>query len=134
MPETSAWPLARPRQLQHGQQTQVWVADVASWSAELVHTSDDVLLEAPNWAPDGHSLLLNGDGVLWRLDLDSSVGPEQVVNDLPPINNDHVLDPETLAAACRFSHRRLVSASVTQRHVRDISELSERHPGASSRP
>ena len=29
-------------------------------------------LEAPNWAPDDHALLLNGDGLLWRLDLHPS--------------------------------------------------------------
>jgi TolB protein len=61
--------------------------------AELVYTSDTVLLEAPNWAPDGRALLLNGDGRLWRLDLEPGVALEPVVFDgLPPISNDHVVD------------------------------------------
>ena len=47
----------------------MWIADVDGGPAELVYTSDTVLLEAPNWAPDDHALLLNGDGLLWRLDL-----------------------------------------------------------------
>ena len=58
-----------------------------------MYISESVLLEATNWAPDGQSLLLNGDGLLWRLDLMPTVELKQVIIDgLPPINNDHVLD------------------------------------------
>ena len=53
-----------------GQRAEVWIAGVDGGPAELVYTSDTVLLEAPNWAPDDQALLLNGDGLLWRLDLD----------------------------------------------------------------
>jgi Tol biopolymer transport system component len=53
-----------------------------------------MLLEAPNWSPDGHGLLLNGAGLLWRLELGAQAELNQVpIEDLPPINNDHVLDP-----------------------------------------
>jgi TolB protein len=84
-----------PRRLQTGQRTEVWVADVAGGSPERVYATDGVLLEAPNWGPDGEGLLLNGDGLLWRLDLSPQVELKYVpINDLPPINNDHVLDPE----------------------------------------
>jgi len=70
------------------------VVDVAAPSAELVYSTDTLLLEAPNWAPDGPALLLNGDGLLWRLDLEPEVELRAVhIADLPPINNDHVLDP-----------------------------------------
>jgi Tol biopolymer transport system component len=58
-----------------------------------VYSTDVVLLEAPNWAPDGRGLLLNGDGLLWRLDLGPKTELSQVpIEGLPPINNDHVLD------------------------------------------
>ena len=40
----------------------------------------ELLLEAPNWAPDGKRLLLNGDGLLWRLTLE----PEVNVNGWSP--------------------------------------------------
>jgi Tol biopolymer transport system component len=71
----------------------VWIAGVADRSARLVYTSESMLLEAPNWAPDGQGLLLNGDGLLWRLDLGPTVALKQVIiSRLPPINNDHVLD------------------------------------------
>jgi len=54
----------------------------------------DLLLEAPNWALQGDALVLNGDGRLWRLPIEV---PELRAVDLegvPPLNNDHVLDPD----------------------------------------
>jgi TolB protein len=81
------------RTLAPGQRTEVWVADADGGDPELVHTDDRLLLEAPNWTPDGEALLLNGDGRLWRLRVEPGSTPEPVAIDgLPPINNDHVLD------------------------------------------
>ena len=40
-----------PRELQSGQRTEVWIAEVGAGSAELVYATDTLLLEAPNWAP-----------------------------------------------------------------------------------
>jgi TolB protein len=58
--------------------------------------TDELLVEAPNWSLDGSALLLNGDGRLWRLELDDVAAGLQPVefDGLPPINNDHVLDPD----------------------------------------
>jgi TolB protein len=82
-----------PRTLQPGQRAEVWIAEVADGSTEVVYPTDTLLLEAPNWAPDGRGLVLNGDGLLWRLDLAPEVELNRVpIDDLPPINNDHVLD------------------------------------------
>jgi TolB protein len=87
------WPLGQPRQLRPGQRAEVWTVDVdAPAGRRLVHSSSDRLLEAPNWTPDGHSLLLNGDGLLWRLDLDSSDLHHVDLDGVPPLNNDHVID------------------------------------------
>jgi TolB protein len=81
-----------PRTLRPGQRTEVWIAEVERGSVELAYSTDALLLEAPNWAPDG-GLLLNGDGLLWRLELEPEVALQRVpIEDLPPINNDHVLD------------------------------------------
>jgi Tol biopolymer transport system component len=65
-------------------------------SPELVFETSDVLIEAPNWTLDGSALYVNGDGLLWRLEL---ARPEAGLiavsfDGLPPINNDHVLDPD----------------------------------------
>ena len=86
-------PQTMPRRLQPGQRAEVWIAAAQSGSTELVYSTDHLLLEAPNWAPDGGSLLLNGDGLLWRLKLEPQGGLRPVpIADLPPINNDHVID------------------------------------------
>ena len=93
MTQTTGQPLLPTRTLAAGQTTQVWVVDLDRTDPELVYTSDELLLEAPNWAPDGAGLLLNGDGLLWRLDLAPAVTLTPVpIEDLPPINNDHVVD------------------------------------------
>ena len=82
-----------PRRLQLGQRAEVWISEFADRSAEMVYSTATLLLEAPNWTPDGGGLLLNGDGLLWRLDLEPQAELKQVpIDDLPPINNDHVLD------------------------------------------
>ncbi|HET9648754.1 MAG TPA: biopolymer transporter Tol [Microlunatus sp.] len=81
------------RQLRPGQRTEVWIAEVADGSPARVLSTTDLLLEAPNWSPDGTALLLNGDGLLWRFDLATAVLRRVEIAELPPINNDHVIDP-----------------------------------------
>jgi TolB protein len=83
-----------PRTLAKDQRCQVWTHDVASGESRMILETTNLLLEAPNWALQGDALILNGDGKLWRLPLEE---PELQVIDLqgvPPVNNDHVLDPD----------------------------------------
>ncbi len=97
-----------PRRLRPGQRTEVWVVDVDRAAASCVYATDTLLLEAPNWAADGSGLLLNGDGLLWKLGLEPEPKLSAVpVENLPPINNDHVLDPP----------RRLIYLSANDGHI-----------------
>ncbi|MBN9105576.1 MAG: biopolymer transporter Tol [Propionibacteriaceae bacterium] len=80
------------RRLLPGQRCEIWVADASTGAVEVVHETTEVLLEAPNWSPDGSALLVNGDGLLWRLDLSTSALSPVELTGLPPINNDHVVD------------------------------------------
>ena len=89
---SSEWPIGPARTLQPGQRTEIWVAEVDGTPPNLVFTSRTVLLEAPNWAPDGRGLLLNGDGLLWRLDLGTGRLSQVSLEGVPPLNNDHVID------------------------------------------
>jgi TolB protein len=84
------------RSLGTGQRAQVWLGGLDLPEPELVLETTQMLIEAPNWSTDGTALLLNGNGQLWRLDLDrNSAGLEPVVfRGLPDINNDHVLSPD----------------------------------------
>lgn len=81
------------RTLQPGQRCEVWAASVSGESA-LVYSTEDVLLEAPNWTLDGGSLVLNGDGKLWKLDVAGASLTGVPLTGVPDLNNDHVLDPD----------------------------------------
>jgi TolB protein len=81
------------RTLQPGQRCEVWVASV-SGQAELLFTATDVLFEAPNWTLNGTALVLNGDGRLWTLDVDSAELTTVPLTGVPDLNNDHVLAPD----------------------------------------
>ena len=87
---------AMSRKLLPSQRTCVLVGGPALPKAEALFATDEVLLEAPNWSLDGTALFLNGDGMLWRLAVDRPERGVQPVpfTGLPPINNDHVLDPD----------------------------------------
>ena len=62
----------------------------------MLFETDELQIEAPNWSLDGTSLYVNGNGLLWALDVTApQPGLRQIHYDgLPPINNDHVLDPD----------------------------------------
>ena len=79
-----------PRTLAPGQLCRIHTFDVETGTATIVHVSSGVLFEAPNWTADG-DLILNGDGLLWRMPADGSTPPVRIPIDVPPLNNDHVL-------------------------------------------
>jgi TolB protein len=86
------------RHLAEGQTCSVHIASVGSLTADgvtsrVVLTTSEILLEAPNWSLDGAELILNGDGLLWRLPVANGV-LTRIEIDVPELNNDHVLDPD----------------------------------------
>ena len=81
-----------PRALGAGQSAQVWTHDTVTGQTRLVYQTQDLLLEAPNWV--GDALILNGDGTLWRLPLATQALEPIVIPGIPPLNNDHVPDPD----------------------------------------
>jgi Tol biopolymer transport system component len=84
------------RTLATGQRAQVWVGGPRIPEPELLFETEELLVEAPNWSLDGGSLLLNGHGLLWRLDVAAPERGLTVIDyeGLPELNNDHVLDPD----------------------------------------
>jgi len=82
------------RQLRDGQRAELWVIDVDTAAATLRYSSDTLLFEAPNWSPDGATLLLNGDGRLFRLGVDAGELEEIALGGVGEINNDHVISPD----------------------------------------
>lgn len=82
------------RTLATGQRSQLWIGGPELAEPELLFETEDILIEAPNWSLDGTSLLVNGNGALWRVDIDQPDLIRIPFDDLPDINNDHVLDPD----------------------------------------
>jgi TolB protein len=83
-----------PRELAKGQTCQVWIHDTDSGVTTLIFKTTELLLEAPNWTLQGDALILNGAGVLWRLQIQNPKLEHIEINGAPPFNNDHVLDPD----------------------------------------
>ena len=58
-----------------------------------VHESGSTLFEAPNWSVGGE-LIVNGDGVLWRVAAAGGDPAPIGIAGVPDLNNDHVLAPD----------------------------------------
>lgn len=66
------------------------ILEVASGNREIVYTSPKSL-QAPNWTPDGKTLIYNTDGLIYKVDL-ANRQPEVInTGDVKNNNNDHVL-------------------------------------------
>jgi TolB protein len=83
-----------PRTLSPGQRAELYVLDVETGTSTLVTSSTELLFEAPNWTPDGQFLVVNGDGLLFRLPVSGGDLEPVPLGDVPAINNDHVLSAD----------------------------------------
>ncbi|EJJ31505.1 TolB family protein [Rhizobium sp. CF142] len=87
--------LPRPygRELAVGQRSELRVLDVDGGASRLVY-STEFLIEAPNWMPDGKTLVFNAGGEIWKLSL-SGGEPQRIdTGPLQDLNNDHVVSPD----------------------------------------
>ena len=72
----------------------VEIYSIRSRTHRVVWQSDQ-LVEAPNWSPDGASLIINGDGLLYRLPVDGSAAPQRIDTGFATdCNNDHGISPD----------------------------------------
>jgi len=82
------------RTLRPGQRAQLFIADADTGDTRLLAESRDLLFEAPNWTADGRHLIVNGDGRLFRVAVDSGDFEEIPLGGVTELNNDHVLSPD----------------------------------------
>lgn len=76
------------------QESQLYIASVSSNSCELIFSTSSHI-EAPNWFPDGNSLLFNSSGLLYRFDVSGRTLPQWIeTNQDLYANNDHVISPD----------------------------------------
>lgn len=64
--------------------------DIATGSREIIYTSP-TSIQAPNWRPDGKSLIYNNGGLMYNFDLASRQPAVLPTGDVKNNNNDHVL-------------------------------------------
>jgi Tol biopolymer transport system component len=109
------------RTLCAGQRSEVHIYDTQNGTVRCVYRSATLLLEAPNWAADD-TLILNGDGGLWRLDPRSQALVEIDTSGVAYLNNDHVLLGEADILASAFDwhiHRIDLRSGAAQRITSD---------------
>ena len=70
--------------------SRIEILDVATGDRETVYTSPKSL-QAPNWTPDGKTLLYNSDGLMYALDLGKREPKVLNTGEVKNNNNDHVL-------------------------------------------
>jgi Tol biopolymer transport system component len=81
----------------------IW--DVAA-AAERVVLSVDHRIEAPNWDPAGATLLVNGEGRLFRVPLDAPALVEVETGFAVKCNNDHGISPDGSLIVLSHHHGR----------------------------
>lgn len=87
--------LRQARRLRPGQRAELHVIDVDSGFDRLLHASDERLFEAPHWHLEGRWIVVNADGLLFRIDAETPHGLVEIPTPgLPELNNDHLLSPD----------------------------------------
>lgn len=69
------------------------IFDLDSGESSVLLTTER-LIEAPNWSPDGRFLVVNGDGRLFRVELDAPALDEIDTGFATKCNNDHGISPD----------------------------------------
>ncbi len=72
----------------------VEIYNIRTRKSRIVWQTED-LFEAPNWSPNGDYLMLNADGLIYRLSPAGDSGPEQIDTGFATrCNNDHGISPD----------------------------------------
>jgi TolB protein len=84
----------RGRTLLPGQRAELTTIDVDGSGREVIFETADEIIEAPNWTPDGNTLIFNAGGEIWRIEADGSGLKKIDTGKIRDLNNDHVLAPD----------------------------------------
>ena len=81
------------RELLPGQRAELTIINADGSGREVILVADEII-EAPNWHPDGDTLVFNAGGEIWRINIDGS-GLEKIdTGTIRDLNNDHVISPD----------------------------------------
>ena len=69
------------------------IVNIDSGARRVVYRAPEHF-EAPNWSPDGQTLIFNGGGKLWRIPAAGNRPPEVIPTGGVRVNNDHGITPD----------------------------------------
>ena len=102
------------------------VVEVSTGDRQVLQEFDGII-EAPNWLPDGNTLLYNSQGRLWLFDLESRESRLVDTGDATRCNNDHVLSPDGvhvgLSSAGPEGHSLVYVASLSGGGARQVTPI-----------
>lgn len=70
------------------------IISISSLERKTVYRKD-VHIEAPNWTPDGKTLIYNSDGLLYKISTEGNEPELIFTGSLKRINNDHGVSPDS---------------------------------------
>jgi len=119
------------RVLSANQRANLNVLDIESGAVSTIYASSTMLFEAPNWTRDGKWLIVNGDGLLFRIAVNGGSELEQIsLGEIPPINNDHVVSADGATVYVSSTDGHIYAAAVdgsVQRRITNEREAGYRH-------
>jgi Tol biopolymer transport system component len=122
MPIPTTW-----RQLESAQTSRLCTFDLVAGEERVIYETADSIIEAPNWSPDGTSLIYNGDGLLYRIGAAGGGGPVLIdAGDVREANNDHVLAPSGRFVYISANDGHLYEVPVTGGAARRVSNSHDR--------
>ena len=111
----------RGRALQPGQRSELTLIDADGGNRQVILAADEVI-EAPNWTPDGRTLVFNAGGEIWRIAADGSQGPTRIeTGTIRDLNNDHVLSPDGKTIYLSDNDGHLYAVAITGGEPRRVS-------------
>jgi len=114
------------RKLLPGQVSRVHIGYVDGRESTIAFETDEILIEAPNWTLDGIRLIVNGNGLLWSISLESRAGLEEIpLEGAPPLNNDHVLAPDGARIYLSANDWHIYEATLAGGPVKRITNVRE---------